>query len=162
MRCSCTRFPHAGTPYCPTIEHVITNKVHTLSCVSYDSPPTEVIWERDGERIYFNDTSSDVYHSNQVLLNRTTSAYNNTLTINATIEDVRGDYSCTVLNSVGQSDKLIKTVKGEAHHLWRLIAIVVLSIRAVYVVFNCQLAISKHSAIMIFTTALTTRLSLCM
>ena len=108
-----TLLSHAGAPYCPTIEHVVTNKVHTLSCVSYDSPPTEVIWERDGERIYFNDTSSDVYHPNQVLLNRTTSAYNNTLTINATIEDVEGNYSCTVLNSVGQSDRLFKTVQGE-------------------------------------------------
>ena len=104
---------HAGAPYCPTIEHVVTNKVHTLSCVSYGSPPTQVIWERDGERIYFNDTSSDIYHPNQVLLNRTTSAYNNTLTINATIEDVNGNYSCTVLNSVGQSDRLFKTVQGE-------------------------------------------------
>ena len=103
----------SGAPYCNSIEHVVTHEVHTLSCVSYGSPPTEVIWERDGERIYFNDTSSDIYHPNQVLLNRTTSAYNNTLTINATIEDVTGEYSCTIVNTVGRSDRLNTTIKGD-------------------------------------------------
>ena len=99
-------------PYCYDITHV---HVHThlsiLSCVSYNSPPTNVIWERDGERIYFNDTSYAQYQSSQMLMNRTTSAYNNTLTINATIEDVIGEYSCTMTNSFGSSSKLKMDVK---------------------------------------------------
>ena len=45
-------------------------------------------------------------------MNRTTSAYNNTLTINATIEDVIGEYSCTVSNDLGSSYENT-TVKGE-------------------------------------------------
>ena len=93
------------------------DSVHTLSSVSYGSPPTEVIWERDGERIYFNDTYDVFYHSNQVLLNRTTSAYNNTLTINATIEDVIGEYSCTIVNSAGRSDTLTRAIKGQSRFL---------------------------------------------
>ena len=107
------------------MDFILTEGIHTLSCVSYGSPPTEVIWERDGERIYFNDTSSDVYHPNQMLLNRTTSAYNNTLTINATIEDVIGEYSCTILNSVGRSDRISKRVAGKLQQNYRTDALVV-------------------------------------
>ena len=96
-------------PQCHSIEYTFMDNTHTLSCVSYNSPPTNVVWERDGERIYFNDTS---YQSSQMLMNRTTSAYNNTLTINATIEDVIGEYSCTVSNDLGSSYENV-TVKGE-------------------------------------------------
>jgi hypothetical protein len=84
--------------------------------VSYGTPPTQVVWERDGERIYFNDTT---YHSNQVLLNRTTSTYNNTLTINATIEDVIGEYSCSVMNSIGSSETLTTTIAGNRCKLYK-------------------------------------------
>lgn len=111
---SCLLFPSpCRFPYCPAIEYSLTDGIHTLSCASYNTPPTQVIWEKDGERIHSNDTSHGTYTPNQVLLNRTTSAYNNTLTINATIEDVIGEYSCTVLNSVGSSDELTKAVKGD-------------------------------------------------
>ena len=100
---------HTVPPQCHSIEYTFMDNIHTLSCVSYNSPPTNVIWERDGKRIYFNDTS---YQSSQILMNRTTSAYNNTLTINATIEDVIGEYSCTVSNDLGSSYETT-TVKGE-------------------------------------------------
>ena len=45
-------------------------------------------------------------------MNRTTSTYYNTLTVNGTIEDVIGEYSCTVVNSLGSSNTLTKTIKG--------------------------------------------------
>ena len=57
-----------------------------------------------------NDT---FYQFSQALVNRTTSTYNNILTINATIEDVVGEYSCTATNSLGSSNKLTKAVKGK-------------------------------------------------
>ena len=103
------------------------DNIHTLSCISYNSPPTNVIWERDEKRIYFNNTS---YQSSQMLMNRITSAYNNTLTINATIEDVMGEYSCTVTNSLGSSAKLNRAVKGIA-------AIIIMMMR--YSILHLQL-----------------------
>ena len=90
----------------------LTESPFTFTCVSSLSPPTEVIWEVDGERIYFNDSFSD-YHFTQTLVNRTTSTYNNTLSVNrTTIEDVVGNYSCTVVNSLGRSKTLTKAVRG--------------------------------------------------
>ena len=88
-----------------------TESPYTFTCISSLSPPTEVIWEVDGERIYFNDSYSD-YDFTQTLVNRTTSTYYNTLSVNGTIEDVIGEYSCTVVNSLGSSNTLIKTIKG--------------------------------------------------
>ena len=91
------------------MDYVLTEDLHTLTCVSHGSPPTQVMWDRDGERIYQNDTN---YRFSQILVERTSSTYNNTLTINGTIEDVVGEYSCTVSNTLGSSNELIKTVKG--------------------------------------------------
>ena len=88
-----------------------TESSYTFTCVSSLSPPTEVIWEVDGERIYFNDSYSD-YDFTQTLVNRTTSTYYNILSVNGTIEDVIGEYSCTVVNSQGSSNTLTKTIKG--------------------------------------------------
>ena len=88
-----------------------TESPYIFTCVSSLSPPTEVIWEVDGERIYFNDSYSD-YDFTQTLVNCTTSTYYNTLSINGTIDDVIGEYSCTVVNSLGSSNTLTKTIKG--------------------------------------------------
>ena len=96
------------SPQCHSIEYTFMDNIHTLSCVSYNSPPTKVIWERDEKRIIYNNT----YQSSQMLMNRITSAYNNTLTINATPEDVIGEYACTVSNDLGSSYENV-TVKGE-------------------------------------------------
>ena len=89
------------------------------------------MWERDGERIYQNDTN---YQFSQILVERTSSTYNNTLTINGTIEDVVGEYSCTVSNTLGSSNELIKTVKGIFNWLelsWRTY-VLALSIQTCY------------------------------
>ena len=87
----------------------ITETPFTFSCLSSLSPPTEVIWEKDGEVI---NSSSNDYHFTQTILNRITSTYDNTLVFNGTIEDVVGEYSCTVVNSLGKSNTLTKSVKG--------------------------------------------------
>ena len=66
-------------------------------------------WERDGERIYQNDTN---YQFSQILVNRISSTYNNTLSINGTIEDIVGEYSCIVKNNFGTSNKLSRIFEG--------------------------------------------------
>ena len=101
----------AGAPIISDFIFSLTESPFTFTCVSSLSPPTEVIWEVDGERIYFNDSYSD-YNLHQTLVNRTTSTYYNTLTVNGTIEDVIGEYSCTIVNSLGSSNTLNKTIKG--------------------------------------------------
>ena len=101
--------PLSAPPFCSDLDYVLTEDLHTLTCVSYGSPPTQVMWERDGERIYQNDTN---YQFSQILVERTSSTYNNTLTINGTIEDVVGEYSCTVSNTLGSSNKLTKIFQG--------------------------------------------------
>ena len=96
-------------PFCSDLDDVLTEDLHTLTCVSHGSPPTQVMWERGGERIYQDDTN---YQFSQILVERTSSTYNNTLTINGTIEDVVGEYSCTVSNTLGSSNELTKTFQG--------------------------------------------------
>ena len=91
------------------------------------------MWERDGERIYQNDTN---YQFSQILVERTSSTYNNTLTINGTIEDVVGEYSCTVSNTLGSSNELEKTFQGTMHDLKCVIAI--------YCKNNLALELSSH------------------
>ena len=91
------------------MDYTHNEDLHTLACVSNGSPPTQMMWERNGESIYQNDTN---YQFSQILVERTSSTYNNTLTINGTIEDVVGEYSCTVSNTFGTSNKLAKTFQG--------------------------------------------------
>ena len=80
-----------------------------LSCFSQDSPPTEVIWEKDGQRIHLNG-SKDGYRMTQVLLNKLTSSYVNSLTMDGMLDDVVGEYSCTVVNSLGSSNTMNTTI----------------------------------------------------
>ena len=103
-------FSFPAPPTCSNVDYTSSDGLHTISCVTHGSPPTKVTWEKDGEEIYMNDT---FYQFSQALVNRTTSTYNNILTINATIEDVVGEYSCTATNSLGSSDKLTEVVKGK-------------------------------------------------
>lgn len=50
--------------------------------------------------ITLNDT---FYQFDQKLVDQTTAAYSNSLTMNATFEELVGDYACTVVNSLGSS-----------------------------------------------------------
>ena len=80
-----------------------------LTCESQHSPPTEVIWGKDGQLIDLNDNVSD-YKMTQVLVNRVTSTYKSTLTKDGVLDDVVGEYSCTVVNSLGTSNTRNTTV----------------------------------------------------
>ena len=93
------------------MDYTSTDDVHTFSCVTQGSPPTQVTWERDGVEIYWNNT---FYQFGQAVVDRATSVYNNTLTVKSITEDVVGEYSCTATNSLGTSNRLTKAVKGKA------------------------------------------------
>ena len=101
---------HSAAPYSSGLEYALTgNSLHKLTCDSYNTPPTQVVWEKDGEVITSNNT---FYQFGQELMNRTTAAYSNSLTMNATFEEVVGEYACTVVNSVGSSERQTRSIKG--------------------------------------------------
>lgn len=85
---------------------------YSLSCISHFSTPTEVIWERNGMRINKTSASSTYYQFKQTLENRFSSTYNNTLLIQDNVEDLIGEYSCTVVNALGRSNTFTKSVTG--------------------------------------------------
>ena len=65
-----------------------------INCSTTGLPPTNVVWTR-GNAILLNNKT---YQLSQLLSNRTQSAYNNLLTINRKLQELRGIYLCTVIN----------------------------------------------------------------
>ena len=64
---------------------------------------------KDGETLI---TDGATYSLAQTLVNRITSTYMNTLTIEASFVDVVGEYSCKVANSIGTSNVQETEIKG--------------------------------------------------
>lgn len=73
------------------------SSVFTLNCTSTGSPPTTAIWTKDG------DVLPD-YLINQILRDGQTSTYDTLLSADTTANELIGTYTCTVLNSAGQSN----------------------------------------------------------
>ena len=65
-----------------------------INCGTTGLPPTRVVWTK-GRRQLLN---NEAYQLSQFLRDRTTSAYNNLLTLNQTLQQSRGIYLCTVVN----------------------------------------------------------------
>ena len=82
----------------------------SLFCFSLNSPPTKIVWEKDNMTLSL-DSSSGKYTTSKMLVNRTTSAYVSTLTVDGVLEDVVAEYSCTVVNSIGTSNTFSITIK---------------------------------------------------
>ena len=66
----------------------------TLTCNTTGSPPTDVTWSKDGVQIDIASNRSK-YAQAQVLVNRITARYRNTLVINDVGDDLIGRYSCS-------------------------------------------------------------------
>ena len=82
------------------------NSVFTLNCVSNDSPATIVTWTKDGEVM----ADSATY---QTMMDGLTATYDSFLEIQADADDLVGTYSCSVLNSAGQSNEESLDIKGK-------------------------------------------------
>ena len=91
----------------------------SLFCFSLNSPPTEILWEKDSATLSL-DSVSGRYKTSQILVNRTTSAYVSTLTMDGVLENVVAEYSCTVVNTIGISNTFSITVKRMNDMLGRL------------------------------------------
>ncbi len=78
-----------------------------LNCTTSSSPSTQVIWRKDGQQIQL----SDGYKTSQYLLDRVSSSYMSTLSMDGVLDDVVGEYSCTVTNTLGTSNTRNVTVE---------------------------------------------------
>lgn len=63
-----------------------------INCMSTGLPPTQAVWSRGSQIL--ND--SEVYQKDSHLINRATSTYSNILTINQNIQDVSGNFACSI------------------------------------------------------------------
>lgn len=79
--------------------------VFTLNCTSTDSPATTVIWTKDGEVL-------SNYATYQIMRDGSSAAYDTLLDIQANVDDIIGTYTCSVLNSAGQSSEESLNIHG--------------------------------------------------
>ena len=68
----------------------------TLRCTSTVSPAFTLLWRKDGEVL----SNNGVYTTTQVLVDGSTSTYNNFLAVTAAPSQLSGTYSCNVRDSM--------------------------------------------------------------
>jgi len=61
--------------------------------------------------------NNETYQLTQLLSDRSTSAYSNLLTINQTLQEATGLYTCTAVNEQAQSGTGIDVTTGEGTYL---------------------------------------------
>ena len=84
----------------------------TLTCISTGSPPTRVVWMKDGSNLT-TDGSSPHYCLSQTVTDRAASTYSNVLTVKQLAPGgVPGTYTCTVSNELN-SDSRTEIAVGE-------------------------------------------------
>ena len=107
--CQFTRmFMLIGTPTVTSLSFFSSNStsMFTLNCTSSDSPPTTVIWNKNGGAL------SDSSASYQTLRDGSSSTYDTLLPIDGSVDELVGTYTCSVLNSAGQSNVQSLNVQG--------------------------------------------------
>ena len=83
----------------------------TLTCVSTGSPPTRVVWMKDGLNLT---TDGSHYSLSQTVTDRAASTYSNVLTVKqSTPGGVPGTYTCIVSNDLG-SVNMTRVAVGES------------------------------------------------
>ena len=91
----------------------------TLTCVSTGSPPTRVVWMKDGLNLT-TDRSSPHYSLSQTVTDRAASTYSNVLTVRQSAPGgVAGTYTCTVFNELN-SDSRTEMAVGEFDEAYNL------------------------------------------
>ena len=94
----------------PTVTNLTFNSTAlTLTCTSTGSPATIVTWMKDGSPLTVDGTT---YTLEQTVTGRSTSTYDNVLTISEGSGNIEGSYTCTVENILG-SDSMTVQVRGK-------------------------------------------------
>ena len=71
-----------------------------LTCTSTGSPPTTIMWQKDGHNITVDGSKFKLARS---IVNRRASIYDNILTIDDEYANLLGTFSCRVENEFGSS-----------------------------------------------------------
>ncbi len=93
---------HAARPVITLLQRNISEYTNQLklTCTSTTSPPTTVVWSKDGRTLT---TDEGFYTFSQVLIERRWSTYNNILSMSLAVDPdtVAGTYTCRVGNIFG-------------------------------------------------------------
>ena len=73
-----------------TIKRVPLNSL-VINCSTTGLPATRIVWTKGATQL----VNSETYQLTQLLSDRSTSTYSNLLTINQTLQEATGLYSCT-------------------------------------------------------------------
>ena len=92
----------------------------TLTCISTGSPPTRVVWMKDGSYLT-TDGSSLHYSLSQTITNRSSSTYFNVLSVRQSAPGgVAGTYTCKVSNDLGSASMTVVAVGGSSKVIYTL------------------------------------------
>ena len=92
------------------------NLLGTIICSTYNSPPTNVTWKRDGVTVPLD---GDRYEMAQTVTNRGSSYYDSVLLVRDAV-GLAGNhiYTCNISNYAGSTSKNISTnMTGNSHML---------------------------------------------
>ena len=102
-----------GAPYVYSsrysdLSNTYGNILGSLECLTQYSPPTNVIWLRDGVRVHVDGERYEMIQS--VIERQSYSRYRNTLLIRDAADLVGvHTYTCTITNSAGRTSRSINT-----------------------------------------------------
>ena len=95
------------SPVFSLLTNLTTHPSHfTITCPSSSTPPLSSVWSRDGGTITVD---GEIFETSQVLVNASTSRYDNVLSVSG---DLVGVYGCEVGNDRGSSQASL-TVRGK-------------------------------------------------
>ena len=105
------------TPSISSLTYDEDNK--TLTCISTGSPPTRVVWMKDGLPLT-TDGSSPHYSLSQTITNRSSSTYSSVLRVRQSTPGVAGTYICKVSNDLGSASMTVVAVGGSSKVIYTL------------------------------------------
>ena len=93
---------HSGSwlPIVHCSKFSLKNSSSSLTCWSYQSPPTEVVWERNGVALNLD---GSIYKDSKIIYSRRYSRYMIILHINGPLDNAEGTFACIVSNQLGKS-----------------------------------------------------------
>ena len=115
LECHCRKFNVLTfmslliAPVSITSLQVSPTAAFTLNCSSSGSPPTNVTWIKDGERLEANET----FVATQYLRDGVTSRYDSLLAVSLPLSQVVGTYTCSVDNSISTASEETLSIQGQ-------------------------------------------------
>ena len=111
---------NAAAPYVRNIHQTNSNTSTTITCESYNAPPTEVTWLKDGKTLTIDGTNAQVSVGIHNIVyyrysNTRDTEYWVSLTINDDPFKTVGEYQCIISNNFGNSSSVRTIIDGEIY-----------------------------------------------